>query len=78
VKRRLQVRRRKISSGFNALAPESNPDFVTILPAEAAAQQHGVGKPAYAAAAWAYSKASDMFVRIELRCVTAGERISMT
>ena len=66
VKRRLQMRRRKVSSRFNSLLLESGPDFVTGLPAEAAAQQHRISKPAYASVAWERSKASDLFVRIEL------------
>ena len=65
-KRRLQMRRREISAGFNALLPQRSPDLVAVLPAEAFAQQHRIGKPAYTAMAWARSKATDVFMRIEL------------
>ena len=68
----LQVRRRKISSCFNSLLPECGPDFVAVLPAEAAPQQHRISKPAYTALAWAVSKATDVLTRLELRCVASG------
>ena len=76
-KHRLQVRGRKISSRFNALPFERGPDLVTALPAKIAVQQYRIGEPAHASSAWRTPKATDVFIRIERRCVPAGQGIAM-